>query len=143
MKRVIDTFIKILITTISLMLSIELIDSFADNYRWGYGPEILLELVVIMLILYPMVKAIDKAIKLSTNNTVENKTELWKILIVVQSINNIISFFDIMFSNNISIMTLINFLLLLYCVIQYKISLNKLKIHMIRQIIDLQTKLIK
>lgn len=143
MKKVIDTFMKIIIAILSLILVIRLIDNFTDNYRWGYGPEILLELAVIILIIYPMTKAIGEIIKLSVNDTLENKTNLWKMLIIVQFINSLTSFFDLLFNDSIDIITIINFVALVYCIMQYKISLNKLKISMMKQIIDLQIKLIK
>ena len=143
MKKVIDTFMKIIIAILSLILVIRLIDNFTDNYRWGYGPEILLELAVIILIIYPMTKAISEIIKLSVNDTLENKTNLWKMLIIVQFINSLTSFFDLLFNDSIDIITIINFVALVYCIMQYKTSLNKLKISMMKQIIDLQIKLIK
>lgn len=143
MKKVIDTFMRIIIAILSLILVIRLVDNFIDNYRWGYGPEILLELVITILVLYPMIKTIGEAIKLSVNDTLENKTSLWKMLVIVQSINSTTSFFDLLFNDSIDIITIINFVALVYCIMQYKTSLNKLKISMMKQIIDLQIKLIK
>lgn len=144
MKNKIDTFVKIFIASMSISIVWELLDNVRDILRWSYGIEYFIVAVIAILIIYPMVEALDKAIKLSTSGDISYKVDLWKKLIIVQAINIIWIYIEqlIIGNSNTETALVLNIIVIVYCIVSYKLDKDKLKVSMMKQILDLQAKLL-
>lgn len=144
MKNKIDTFVKIFIASMSISIVWELLDNVRDTLRWSYGIEYFIVAAIAILIIYPMVEALDKAIKLSTSGDISYKVDLWKKLIIVQAINIIWIYIEqlIIGNSNTETALVLNIIAIVYCIVSYKLDKDKLKVSMMKQILDLQAKLL-